>query len=176
MMNIWTWETDPLKGLLFVPKTGCNKTFLSVLKMLALIMKILLLTSLLIHANRDLGVLIPYTLFKHTAEWCLTPKSCPSDSNTKSLERPWAETEAKENQIFPFLRCSGKWQSAAFSAALGLDFLICFRQEEGAGGKTRADFAVGHLVGTLHFPHLAGKLSEKHFLESMGLASSPPPA
>lgn len=55
----------------------------------------------------------------------------------------------KENQICPFrkirfvhLRCSGKQQCAACSAAVGLDFLICFRPEEGAGGKTRADFAV----------------------------------
>lgn len=58
------------------------------------------------------------------------------------MERHWAETEAKENQICPSLRCSGKQQCATCSAAVGLDFLMWFRQEEGAGGKTRADFAV----------------------------------
>lgn len=68
------------------------------------------------------------------------PKS--SFFRQQHMERHWAEIEAKENQICPFLSCSGKWQCAACSAALGLDFLICSRKEEGAGGKMRADFAV----------------------------------
>lgn len=36
----------------------------------------------------------------------------------------------------------GEVAECCLSAAIGLGFLICFRQEEGAGGKMRADFTV----------------------------------